>query len=290
MPPQDPSQLDMFAGFDLETKTTNPAAADKRPLPLLIAEKWNFPLQHHGDMYSVNDWLNGVSQSNKGAMLLADIKRNPNGISDRLDSIQSMNYKRKNGKVYQMDFAPRLTLWAITQYMRAKSGIRDSVLKYLRDAGELMDELRTNPAAADNFKKSLDAQHGKLRKDSVDGRNGFTAAAVDTHYRRSPRIGQLTNENYKALFGLAKQELCIELGLDPDAKDLRDHFNNYALMAINAVETHAAELMSQLDRPLTDNEQINVGRSVANRFRHFFEEAALEVGQTLTAPRLTDGK
>ena len=292
MPRTNPSQLDMFGDSNLEVKPTPPnPTSDARPLPLIVADNWGFPLQHHilDGIYwfSVNDWLRGVAQLGDVRGLIAQMKRRAPQL---FTSCKQLKYLATNSKTYQGDFATDEGLYSMVQRLGVNTGASVEILKYLVKSGVLLDKIRRDKDAAIQHVSELDAIHGKLRKDSIEGRNGFTAAAVDTHYLHAPKIGMLTNENYKATFGLAKRELCRELGLPEDAKDLRDHLNNYALMAINMIETHAGALMRKLARPLTDTEQVNVGRSVADKFRPFFEDAALEVGQTLTAPRLTDGK
>ncbi len=120
------------------------------PMPLRVATKWDFRLQYHivnGEYwYSVQDWLRGLSRSDKARQMLADIKRTASPVViGLLDSFQQLEYTAGNGRVYQMDFAPRLTLNAIAQYMRANTGIRDAVLEFLRVAGEFADESFINP-------------------------------------------------------------------------------------------------------------------------------------------------
>ncbi|MGL4997057.1 MAG: hypothetical protein ACRC6G_12900 [Deefgea sp.] len=291
--PRDTSdvQLSLFDLDTLEIKPTSPAAADVRPLPLIIADKWGFSLQHHVIdgvyWFSVHDWYAGVAQIENARRDVEKLsKRNPE-LSNKWDS---MEYRAVNGRRYQMPYGQDAAMYEIVQQMQSTTGIAKQVNQYLVKAGVILDRARRDKTAATALSDSLDAMHGRIRADSIDSRKDYADATVETHYQHAPKIGLLTNENYKALFGLAKQQLCIELGLKPSASNLRDYMNKYALLAITATETHAAELMRQLNRSLTDDEQIMVGRQTAAQFKPVFESAAKQVGQTLTAPRLTDGK
>lgn len=276
---------------DIDHTPNTPHITDARPLPLLVAEKWQFSLQHHvvDDVYyfAAIDWVGGMTGKRTAARsTYAKLKKS---LGDELlISIQQLNYKATDGKTYQLDFLTEDGLYTLTQSMRSTKNAPAvaEIKSYLVDAGVLVDKMRRDPAAAAQVSDQLDKLHGRVREDSIDARKFFTVAAQDTHYLNKPKIGLLTNENYKALFGLAKRELCMELGLSPDSNALRDNMNRYALLAITAVETHAAELMRQLGRPLTDDEQITVGRKTAAQFRPVFEVAASEVGQTLTDARL----
>jgi hypothetical protein len=80
---------------------------DERPLPLIVAEKWMFLLSYvtleDKILYSVQDWIRGLTSAKDIRTIWADIKRRSN-LNQVLDSIQQLPYTATNGKTYQMDF------------------------------------------------------------------------------------------------------------------------------------------------------------------------------------------
>lgn len=126
---------------------------DERPLPLIVAAKWSFSLTHlvseSNYLYSIQDWIQGLTQVKNTRTIWADIKRRAN-LPELLDSIQQLPYTASNGKSYMMDFTTDKGLYLITQHLRAtsKRPILASVRRFLADAGVFVDEARRNPESA----------------------------------------------------------------------------------------------------------------------------------------------
>jgi hypothetical protein len=125
-------------------------ANDPRPLPEIIASKYEFALAFHEDAdgnpshrwYSVQDWVAGVSKSNSPRRFWFGIKRR---LKNMPPNLKKLPYRSTDSKIYKMDFAQAETLYLITQRMSINSGIRNSVMLYLAKAGVVLDEFRRNP-------------------------------------------------------------------------------------------------------------------------------------------------
>jgi len=181
MPRTNPSQLDMFGDSDLEVKPTPPnPTADTRPLPLIVADKWGFALQHHDidgvAYYAAIDWVGGVtgnpSNARKAYSKLNKIAENELSLSKR-----QLKYVASNGKTYQVDFLTDKGLYRISQDMRVtkKSLAIGEIKRYLADAGAFADLARRDPeAAARAFAKTSDQ-----RKYAELKAQGFTDFEAD---------------------------------------------------------------------------------------------------------------
>ncbi len=262
-------------------------AKDTRPLPLIIASQYGFMLQTQNNdgvpMYAVLDWVRGVARADNASRLWSDLKiAAKKSKRQTYDSIVSLPYMATDGKTYKRDYADEQTLYQIVQYMRAETGIRDTVLKFLAKAGVVLDSVRRDARAAEKHVSEVEAWHGKARKDSIEGRNTFTATLVDTNITGKPDFSGTTQAEYEGLFGAGKRELCRLLAIPEDSRSLRDNLNTYALLALTTAEVHAANLMRQLGRKLTDREQINIAYEVCTKTRPFFDDMAAQAGQTLT--------
>jgi hypothetical protein len=136
------------------TSFPNPTDTDdERPLPLIVAEKWRFPLTHvetpTGFLYAVQDWIKGLIEVSNVATVWADIKRRAN-LPELLASIQQLPYTASNGKTYQMDFTDDKGLYFIAQHLRVTKSrkVLDAIKKYLAEAGAFADEARRDPETA----------------------------------------------------------------------------------------------------------------------------------------------
>jgi hypothetical protein len=170
-----PSQMSLF-----DDEGGNDLSSD-RPLPLIIASQYEFPLQHHiidGEyFYAVQDWINGVSGTDNARQVWADMKRrysakksdvakkptsekpkrgrkpiSENDVqrlqNELFNTVQQLPYAATDNKTYKRDYTTDKGLYLITQYMNADSGIRDKILNYLAKAGVKLDEYRLDPEKA----------------------------------------------------------------------------------------------------------------------------------------------
>jgi len=257
---------------------------DKRSLPLIVAENWQFPLQHHdvsgAPYFSVQDWIAGITNTQNPRDILNKLKTRLERKGIQLsNSLLQLPYTAKNGKTYQMDYANDVTLYQIAQYVDVNTVLRDKVLIYLARAGAKLDKLRIDG--------TLDQIKEAARNKGIESRNRLTDAATETHEFGKPQYASLTNTNYHVLFRTkeartAKAELVAILGLDDkQAKKFRDHIHHLALNALSAAESASATKMHAMGRLLTDAEQIEIvkycARIVAPTFQHLAQYAGVDL-------------
>lgn len=121
---------------------------DPRPVPLIVAEKWGFPLQYHIVdnicYFSIIDWIAGVGTSDNvnASKMWVYMQQNQTSISTR-----TLSYKGKDGKNYQRDYANDISLYDIAQNMRATKDrpALKAIQDYLSQAGSLLDQWRREP-------------------------------------------------------------------------------------------------------------------------------------------------
>jgi hypothetical protein len=233
-------------------------AADPRPLPLIIAELWQFSLAHVDQddaiLYAVQDWVAGVGQTENPRRFWSglQIRAKKQGFELYASCVQ-LPYKAKNGKTYQMDYANAETLYYITQRMSAETGIRDKVLRYLAKAGVILDEFRTDPGSAIETALSTYQQQGRdpewieARSQGIIARSWFTSALHAALENPQPRHFMLaSNEIYKGLWQRTAAQLRAELGL-PERANLRDHQPALALTYTRVAEMVIARKLGDED-------------------------------------------
>jgi hypothetical protein len=201
----------------------NPSEADERPLPLIVAARWNFPLAHvqtvTGLLYAVQDWLRGLSGEEDTRRLWTDFK--PTKAGEQMsDSIVPLPYKASDGKTYKRDHTSDKGLYLIAQYLRVKHDrpVLDEIRRFLAAAGAFVDEARRDPdvllEGVTNPDKLIDAVIEYYRKRGKDdqwiqariegkiNRNQFTAALAEcVRDMLKPHYATATDDVYRELWG-----------------------------------------------------------------------------------------
>lgn len=76
---------------------------DERPLPLIVARKWHFPLAHvetqDGLFYAIPDWIRGLTGENDIRKVLSKMQKQMS-ISSR-----PLPYVASDGKTYERDYS-----------------------------------------------------------------------------------------------------------------------------------------------------------------------------------------
>lgn len=129
--------------------------ADDRPLPLIVAEYWQFPLQYHvveGQYwYAIQDWIAGLTSSSTelASRIWADMQR-AEGFDHTTVSIRSMDYLTSDHRLYQRDFIIDDGLYFIAQHLRStkKRPSLKAIKQYLAKAGVFVDFARREPEKA----------------------------------------------------------------------------------------------------------------------------------------------
>jgi len=262
---------------------------DARPLPEIIAAQFHFPLQSHdtdtGVMYAVQDWMRGLMQKDD---VSSDWKHLKKRAGQTLKSVQPLKYKATDGKTYKRDFTDAEGLYAIAQYMSAKTGLRDKVLAYLAKSGVKLDEYRRDPAlmmaeGASRLERKAQrlgwsGEQLMARREGADARVLMTDAIKDavSTVLTGKEYAHITDTEYRELYGRSTRELREALGL-PDRANLRDHQPVIALTYQRAAEQIIAErVRGQLGMGFTECLEL-VGR-VCRMIGRQIKESGAELG------------
>lgn len=219
---------------------------DSRPLPLLVAEKWEFPLafveQDSIFWYSVVDWIGGVLSVDSTAASKAwnDLQRR--SLLDSSDSLRSMPYIRNDGREFMADYITDKGLYLVTQHLRGtkERPLLREIKQFLAKAGAFVDLMRREPETAISSgaidpDKAIEAAIAEYKRQGKSDdwinarifgklkRATFTAALksaiadiTQEHYRLA------TDDIYLGLWQRTARNLKAEMGLHPKA-NLRDH-------------------------------------------------------------------
>jgi hypothetical protein len=231
-------------------KALDKVANRNTPLPLIVAEQWDFPLQiHHRDgeiWYSIQDWIRGLIDTDEARKIWNDLQRRE--TVEMSDSIRQLPYLASDGKTYQVDFTNDIGLYLVAQSLRAtKARPQLSEIKdYLAKAGAFTDLVRREPetvvtsgaiepddaidAAIEEYRRRgksdawINARlNGKIkRKMFTSALNAAISDMQDIYYALA------TNEVYQGLWRRTAEMLRSEMGIS-QRKSLRDQQPTLAL-------------------------------------------------------------
>jgi len=254
---------------------------DDRPLPLIVATKWNFPLAHlevDGQLfYAVQDWLRGLTGTQKISRMWIEIQNAPD-MAEMLDSIEPLPYTASDGKTYQRDYTTDKGLYLIAQHLRStKSRPTIALIKqFLAESGAFVDQIRREPetvvtSGAINPDKAIDAAINAYRAQGKDDRwiqarvegkikrhlftAALNAAVAEVLNRRHYAIA--TDDIYKGLWKRTAAYLKQELEL-PKTASLRDHQPMLALHYQGIAEEVAAKKLGDRSELLWEEARLIV--------------------------------
>lgn len=227
-------------------------ANDPRPLPEIIADLAGFPLAYadvEGERYyAVQDWIAGVAHSGEPRTFWTAMKRRLKKAGIELSTLcTQLPYRATNGKSYKMDFAAAMGLYQITQRMDANTGLRDKVLKFLAQAGVVLDDFRIDPEQAIDAAIEAYRRMGKseewiaVRIQSKAARLRFTGAFKHALKGEPQRwhYGVITDAMRLGLWKRNTAKLREQMGLKKDA-NVRDHQSMLAVSYELLAETISA--------------------------------------------------
>jgi hypothetical protein len=244
---------------------------DERPLPLIIAEMWGFPLTYVDKerrdkdyLYCARDWYIGLG---------GDKSRWSNSKADWLSSSQPVmiETKRERRAPEMLEYVTEKGLYDIAQVMKVtpKNADRLQPIKdYLSVAGVHVDKERRDK---DYFLQSTKAKakHHGIRLEAVEERKTFASIATETHVNRKPQIGNLTSMVYHKLgrtqsVYTAKKEIAAQLNLTPkQERQFRDHLKPLMLDAVKMAEKASGIKMRNAGKLLNDYEQMEIVKQCA---------------------------
>mgnify|MGYP000957781128 FL=1 len=273
---------------------------DQRELPLLIAEQFSFALQTHeleGKTYfAVQDWIAGVSQSDRARKFWTDIKRRNPQLSAACGQFP---YTAENGKSYQMDYADAVTLYEITMRMGTETGIRNRVLRYLANSGEAIDQIRRNPEIAleigirlTNPKTAIERarlawlREGKdeawiaRRIEGMVARKGLTETLKAVVTGISGReYGIATGAVYQRLYEMTSAEIRTALNIPPTA-NIREHLSSRGLKYLTLAEDLITERLTIAESVMWE-EAVQVIRECAGIIGRSVREVEAYMGRSV---------
>lgn len=236
------------------------------PLPLLVANKWEFQQQYHQNdqgiyVYAIQDWIAGLTGASKPKQIWADLKRNHTENVHLMDSIQPLPYIASDGKTYQMDFTDDKGLYLIAQYLRATKARPQlsAIQKFLSEAGAFVDAVRLEPETVitsgaidpdEAIDAAIEAYHRRGKDDRWISarfagkvkRAKFTSALKVAVYEVLTQMhyAVATDDIYLGLWGRTAAYLKDELDL-PKKASLRDNQPTLALTYQGIAEEVAAQ-------------------------------------------------
>lgn len=257
--------------FTMDEIIPNEARRDKRPLPLIVAEKWQFPLTHietdnsSDYLYCARDWYMGLG---------GDKAVWSRSKADWLTQSQPVmiETKRERRQPEMLEYVSEKGLYDIAQVMKVtkKNSERLQPIKdYLSISGVKLDEARRDKRKAKTLVKNIVQHHNPQRDNSKVQRKSFMQIATETHRNRNPKHGTLTNAIYhklgKTVFEwTAKKEIAAILNLTPqEERHFRDHVNDLFLSAVTMAERASERAMQTSGGNLSDEQQLAIVRQCA---------------------------
>ena len=233
---------------------------DPRPLPEIIADRAGFPLAYvdvDGERYyAVQDWIVGVGQASEPRKFWTAMKTRLKKAGIEMSTLcRQLPYRARDGKNYKVDFAAATVLYQITQRMDANTGLRDKVLKFLAQAGVVVDEFRIDPEQAIDAAIEAYRRRGKseewitVRIQSKLARLRFTSAFKHA-LRGEPQrwhYGVITDAMRLGLWKRNTAKLREQMGLKKDA-NLRNH---QSMLAVSYEQL--AEILSATELEMNKN-------------------------------------
>lgn len=226
---------------------------DDRPLPLIVADKWQFDLasierDDTGEIiYCARDWYIG----------LGGLK--PRWSASKSDWLTigepvAIEVKRPRRPVEKLEFVKAEGLYSIAARMRNDSLQLAEIKDYLAKAGVLADELRRNPETGVDVTIDAYAMQGKDNQwitERIDGKvsnKRFRQALVDAVAETVTEFQHATAQNtvYEGLWNRTAAQLKSELGLK-QRQSLRDNQPTLALVYQRLAEHVIAHELSKLD-------------------------------------------
>jgi len=235
---------------------------DDRPIPFIVADKWNFSLTYiegeYGFLYSVRDWVAGLVGEENVNQTLKNMRR----TSELVFSKHQLPYKASNEKTYQMEFTDEDGLYQIAQYLRVtkeRASLRE-IKDYLVKAGVFVDKIRRNPdegietledhkeykrLIASGFSRVEARQWIQRREKGIATRKEITAVWAERG-AKGRDYADLTNQATEVAIGKTATQLRRELTIKRN-DSLRPYLSTMELTELDITETLAKGLHIERD-------------------------------------------
>lgn len=269
--------------FDWEGSNNQSIRDDPRPLPLIVAERYKFPLRYVQDdaeiyWYSATDWIAGITgdadykAARKQWTYLK--KENPQLASPT----RQLKMTAMDGKKYLTDCLQDEGLYLVAQIVRAtkeREQLR-KVREYLAKAGVNMDFIRLHPdEAARQIQSAADRQYIKRLLGWGYTETELPALLAERHETVTVRLdfqhtlhlvtnGQgkyaiITNIEYQGMFGRNADQIRSETG----TRSAREGMHPIAQQFCRLAEMSCTEAYRQHGR-LTHDQAAEIMRGIAS--------------------------
>ncbi len=286
---------------------------DDRPLPLIVAEKWNFKLTYIYEngvyWYAIQDWIRGLLVSKSKTVRDVWYNLQSRRGLDVSFTLRQLPYITDNGKKYMMDYTNDNGLYLIAQYLEVNKHrpLLSAIQKFLADAGVFVDEVRRKPetvvtSGAIDPDKAIEAAIAEYKRRGKSDewiqarllgkvkRGMFTAALKVAMAEISRKhYGYATNEVYLGLWSRTAEILREQMSL-PATANLRDHQPTMALYYQLLTEEGCAMRLGERQE-LTWEEASEIIRDIARHFGKHAQETSQFFGIDLATgkPLLESG-
>lgn len=270
---------------------------DNRPLPFIVADKWNFQLQHHEQSnetwYAVQDWIAGLAScsAKEAGTLWRKMK------SKIVISIHELGYIASDNKTYQMAYTNDNGLYQIAAHMRTTTQrpVLAEIKEYLAKAGVFVDKQRLDPeigvsAALGKYERQgKDPTWIEARVRGIWARNEFTKALQDSIQACPSYIfASATEAVHLHLLERTTKQLRGDLRINQH-QNPRDHMGKFALLYLGLTEGIIAEKLQDMDM-VTETVGIEIIRSVASMIHTQYQQTQNALGYDLvTEKKLLEG-
>lgn len=257
---------------------------DTRPLPLITADKWNYPLAHilpnetNPDyLYCARDWYIGL-----GGKKSAWSQHKNNWFT--VDKPVMIEVKRERRKPEMMEFITANGLYSIAARMTSANDRPqlDEIKDYLAKAGVKLDEYRINPEQAVNDAMGQYIVDGKsdswaeARVQGIVTRKRFTDALKAAVMNAPSNLYAVGTESvYKGLWERTTAQLRGDLNLTPK-QNVRDSMSEYAL-----VYTRLAEMLATDQIQNAETVSMTVASDIIYRASGIIRQQALQTARFL---------
>lgn len=300
MPNKIVSQLSLFGNSDDSGNTSNNNAPqkDKRPLPLIIADKWGFPLQYYEKdseyYFAVQDWFRGLLQRQNVSSYINGFK---NANPETYRTSIGLEYLASDSKTYIRDFCTDVTLYLIAQSLNARNPLGKVIADYMANASSKFDRYRRDESLAiQDAVKSFESE-GKsqswieARAQGIITRKQFIEALKNAVLNADASLyAQSTEKIYKALWDRTTAQLRSDLEISKH-ENPRNHFGEYALVYTRLAEMYAITRLGDAEIVSVD-----VAMSIVYESAKLIKPQALATAQALGVdlvtgkPLLTSGQ
>lgn len=232
---------------------------DPRPLPIIIAERWQFSLTHierQPMLYCAVEWYSGLGgKRNAWAMSKAD------WFSD-VEPVM-IEVKRERRKPEKLEFVTDEILYRIASRMEDRKDRPQlaEIKRYLAAAGVFADEARREPEKVAQSLMQLhrrrelsrlqaagysDHEAVKLLETRITGIDNLNALKeiIKQSCTDEPQYGRIINQEYLGLFGYVAKELKTILGTN----DIRDRLPRTQYLYLQTAESSLRDILAATDR------------------------------------------